>query len=186
MFSRIVNCLICNIGFFFVDKNMILAFFVYFESQKKVHLKQQRKQQVLWKKNAGFVKTCDELVTDQVFFLAIFLISSTAQFSVLNWLCAIKYLSWFYLNFRTDSKNRANSVELNLKLWAEMVNGSESGQKCAVRAKMNMLSDNGCMRDPAIYRCKPETHPSTGNKYKVYPTYDFACPIVDSIEGMSF
>ena len=87
-------------------------------------------------------------------------------------------------NFRTDSKNRANSVELNLKLWVEMVNGSESGQKCAVRAKMNMLSDNGCMRDPAIYRCKPETHPSTGNKYKVYPTYDFACPIVDSIEGM--
>ena len=64
-----------------------------------------------------------------------------------------------------------------------MVIGSESGQKCAVRAKMNMLSDNGCMRDPAIYRCKPETHPSTGNKYKVYPTYDFACPIVDSIEG---
>ena len=92
----------------------------------------------------------------------------------------------FYLNFRTDSKNRANSVELNLKLWAEMVKGTESGQKCAVRAKMNMLSDNGCMRDPAIYRCKPETHPSTGNKYKVYPTYDFACPIVDSIEGISF
>ena len=87
---------------------------------------------------------------------------------------------------RTDSKNRANSVELNLKLWAEMVKGSESGQKCAVRAKMNMLSDNGCMRDPAIYRCKPETHPSTGNKYKVYPTYDFACPIVDSIEGMYY
>ena len=77
-------------------------------------------------------------------------------------------------------------MELNLKLWAEMVKGTESGQKCAVRAKMNMLSDNGCMRDPAIYRCKPETHPSTGNKYKVYPTYDFACPIVDSIEGMYF
>ena len=100
------------------------------------------------------------------------------------YLTFIKYL--FYLNFRTDSKNRANSVELNLKLWAEMVKGTESGQKCAVRAKMNMLSDNGCMRDPAIYRCKPETHPSTGNKYKVYPTYDFACPIVDSIEGMYF
>ena len=100
------------------------------------------------------------------------------------YLTFIKYLFWFHLNYRTDSKNRANSVELNLKLWAEMVKGTESGQKCAVRAKMNMLSDNGCMRDPAIYRCKPETHPSTGNKYKVYPTYDFACPIVDSIEGM--
>ena len=85
---------------------------------------------------------------------------------------------------RTESKNRANSVEKNMKLWTEMKNGSESGQKCAVRAKMNMASNNGCMRDPTIYRCKNETHPATGNKYKVYPTYDFACPIVDSIEGM--
>lgn len=86
---------------------------------------------------------------------------------------------------RTESKNRNNSVDKNLKLWEEMKKGTESGQKCAVRAKMNMQSDNGCMRDPTIYRCKPETHPSTGNNYKVYPTYDFACPIVDSIEGVT-
>ena len=50
---------------------------------------------------------------------------------------------------------------------------------------MNMQSDNGCMRDPTIYRCKNEPHPSTGTKYKVYPTYDFACPIVDSVEGVT-
>ena len=53
---------------------------------------------------------------------------------------------------RTESKNRNNSVEQNMKMWNEMKNGTEAGQKCAVRAKMNMLSDNGCMRDPAIYR----------------------------------
>ena len=53
---------------------------------------------------------------------------------------------------RTESKNRNNSVDQNMKMWNEMKNGTEAGQKCAVRAKMNMLSDNGCLRDPAIYR----------------------------------
>ena len=84
-----------------------------------------------------------------------------------------------------DSKHRGNSVEKNLKMWEEMKKGSEAGTKCAVRAKMDMKSNNGCMRDPTIYRCKPEPHPATGNKYKVYPTYDFACPIVDSVEGVT-
>ena len=86
---------------------------------------------------------------------------------------------------RQESKSRKNSVEQNIKLWGEMKSGSAKGTECAVRAKMNMKSDNGCMRDPTIYRCKPEPHPSTGTKYKVYPTYDFACPIVDSIEGVT-
>ncbi|VDL77234.1 unnamed protein product [Nippostrongylus brasiliensis] len=48
-----------------------------------------------------------------------------------------------------------------------------------------MQSNNGAMRDPTIYRCKPEEHVRTGMKYKVYPTYDFTCPIVDSIEGVT-
>ena len=86
---------------------------------------------------------------------------------------------------RQESKNRNNSVENNWSMWLEMKKGSELGQKCAVRPKMNMQSDNGCMRDPTIYRCKNETHPATGNRFKVYPTYDFACPIVDSIEGVT-
>jgi bifunctional glutamyl/prolyl-tRNA synthetase len=61
--------------------------------------------------------------------------------------------SVFERESRTESKNRNNSLETNLKMWSEMKNGTEAGQKCAVRAKINMLSDNGCMRDPAIYRC---------------------------------
>ncbi|EDV94976.1 bifunctional glutamate/proline--tRNA ligase [Drosophila grimshawi] len=86
---------------------------------------------------------------------------------------------------RVASENRSNSVEKNLSLWQEMLQGSAAGQKCCVRAKIDMSSPNGCMRDPTIYRCKNEPHPRTGTKYKVYPTYDFACPIVDAIENVT-
>ncbi|CAH0391736.1 unnamed protein product [Bemisia tabaci] len=86
---------------------------------------------------------------------------------------------------RVESANRNNDVEKNMKMWKEMKEGSEFGQKCCVRAKIDMQSANGCMRDPTMYRCKNEPHPCHGNKYKVYPTYDFACPVVDSIEGVT-
>ncbi|XP_013406588.1 bifunctional glutamate/proline--tRNA ligase isoform X2 [Lingula anatina] len=86
---------------------------------------------------------------------------------------------------KVESKNRSNTVARNLELWEEMKKGSDLGRKCAVRAKIDMNSKNGCMRDPTIYRCKPEPHLRTGNKYNVYPTYDFACPIVDSLENVT-
>ncbi|XP_070181342.1 bifunctional glutamate/proline--tRNA ligase-like isoform X2 [Littorina saxatilis] len=86
---------------------------------------------------------------------------------------------------RKESKNRNNSVEKNLLIWEEMKKGSAMGQKYCLRAKIDMTSNIGCMRDPVFYRCKPEVHVRTGAKYKVYPTYDFACPIVDSIEGVT-
>lgn len=47
-----------------------------------------------------------------------------------------------------------------------MQRGTEIGQRCCVRAKINYESKNGCLRDPTIYRCKSETHPRTGDKYK--------------------
>ncbi|KAH9496205.1 hypothetical protein Btru_010498 [Bulinus truncatus] len=86
---------------------------------------------------------------------------------------------------RAESKNRNNDVAKNLSLWEEMKKGTTLGQKCCVRAKIDMKSDNGCLRDPTMYRCKNESHVRTGTKYKVYPTYDFACPIVDSIENVT-
>uniref|UniRef100_A0A670I0N2 Bifunctional glutamate/proline--tRNA ligase n=1 Tax=Podarcis muralis TaxID=64176 RepID=A0A670I0N2_PODMU len=86
---------------------------------------------------------------------------------------------------RTESKHRNNSVEKNFKMWEEMKKGTEYGQTCCLRAKIDMSSNNGCMRDPTLYRCKNQPHPRTGNKYNIYPTYDFACPIVDSIEGVT-
>lgn len=86
---------------------------------------------------------------------------------------------------RKECKNRSNAIKNNMQMWEEMMKGTEYGQKCCVRAKIDMQSVNGCMRDPTIYRCKNEPHVRTGLKYKVYPTYDFACPIVDSIEGVT-
>lgn len=83
------------------------------------------------------------------------------------------------------SKCRDQTVEVNLKKWNEMQTGSEEGQRCCVRAKLDFSSNNGCLRDPTMYRCKNEPHPRHGSKYKVYPTYDFACPIVDSVEGVT-
>lgn len=83
---------------------------------------------------------------------------------------------------KIESKNRNNSVEKNLLMWEEM----KLGNNYCVRAKINMQSNNGCLRDPTMYRCKFAPHIRTGNKYKVYPTYDFACPIVDSMEDVTY
>ena len=58
------------------------------------------------------------------------------------------------------------AVEKNLEVWEEMKKGTEYGQRFALRAKLDYQSENGCMRDPTIYRCKPEEHVRTGLKYK--------------------
>ncbi|KAI6657571.1 Bifunctional glutamate/proline--tRNA ligase [Oopsacas minuta] len=84
-----------------------------------------------------------------------------------------------------NSKNQNNSIEQNLAMWKEMLIGSDKGVQCCLRAKIDMQSANGAMRDPTIFRCKSESHIRTGTKYKAYPTYDFACPIVDSLEGVT-
>ena len=86
---------------------------------------------------------------------------------------------------KIESASRNNSVEENLRLWKEMVNATEEGQTCAARMKMDMKSLNGCLRDPVSFRCNLEPHHRTGTKYKCYPTYDFACPYVDAIEGVT-
>ena len=87
---------------------------------------------------------------------------------------------------RIESKCRSQTVEENLRLWREMKKGSEEGAACAARFKIDMASNNGCMRDPVAFRCNVETpHHRTGTKYKVYPTYDCACPFVDAHEGVT-
>ncbi|KAJ3084169.1 hypothetical protein HDU99_002883 [Rhizoclosmatium hyalinum] len=84
-----------------------------------------------------------------------------------------------------DSKCRNLSVEENLRRFEEMRKGSPEGLTMCLRAKINMQDPNGTMRDPVIYRCNLTPHHRTGTKWKMYPTYDFACPIVDSVEGVT-
>jgi glutamyl-tRNA synthetase len=84
-----------------------------------------------------------------------------------------------------ESKSRNNTVEENLSLWREMVSGTEIGMQCYVRGKLDMLDPNKSLRDPVYYRCNTVPHHRVGSKYKVYPTYDFACPFVDALEGVT-
>lgn len=83
------------------------------------------------------------------------------------------------------SKRRDATIEDNLARFDEMKKGNDEGVRWCIRAKMSVDNPNKAMRDPVIYRCNPQPHHRTGDKWKVYPTYDFACPIVDSIEGIT-
>ena len=58
------------------------------------------------------------------------------------------------------------AVERNLEMWEEMKSGSAVGQNYCVRAKISMQLDNGCMRDPTMYRVRLEPHIRTGDKYR--------------------
>jgi len=89
-------------------------------------------------------------------------------------------------NLRAEFKPspcRDQDVETNLELFDKMIRGEN--QNSCLRAKIDYKSKNGCMRDPVIYRFKAINHPKTGTTYLVYPTYDFACPIVDSLEKVT-
>ncbi|WP_027438369.1 glutamine--tRNA ligase/YqeY domain fusion protein [Lachnospira multipara] len=84
-----------------------------------------------------------------------------------------------------NSPYRDRSIEENLALFEDMKNGKfEDGTK-VLRAKIDMASPNINMRDPVIYRVAHMTHHRTGDKWCIYPMYDFAHPIEDAIEGVS-
>jgi len=82
-----------------------------------------------------------------------------------------------------ESKNRNLQLSENLLTWQKMLIGQEN--LYCVRAKINMQDKRKCLRDPVIYRFSNIPHSRTNTKYKIYPLYDFACPIVDSIEGVT-
>ncbi|CDJ69608.1 glutamyl-tRNA synthetase, putative [Eimeria necatrix] len=85
-----------------------------------------------------------------------------------------------------ESASRSLPVEEHLRRWEQMKEGTAEGQQCCVRAKIDMQCKNKCMRDPVMFRCVVEPpHHRMGRTFKAYPTYDFACPVVDSWEGVT-
>jgi glutaminyl-tRNA synthetase len=84
-----------------------------------------------------------------------------------------------------NDPNRDRSVEDNLKLFEDMKNGKVEDGAMTLRAKIDMSSPNINMRDPIIYRVAHMTHARTGDKWCIYPMYDFAHPIEDAIEGIT-
>ena len=84
-----------------------------------------------------------------------------------------------------ESPYRNRSVEENLELFENMKNGMYADGEKVLRAKIDMAAANINMRDPIIYRVVHISHHRTGDKWCIYPMYDFAHPIEDAIEGVS-
>ena len=84
-----------------------------------------------------------------------------------------------------ESPYRNRSVEENLELFENMKNGMYADGEKVLRAKIDMASSNINMRDPVIYRVAHVTHHNTGDKWCIYPMYDFAHPIEDAIEHIT-
>lgn len=84
-----------------------------------------------------------------------------------------------------ESPYRNRSIEENIDLFTRMRNGEFKDGEKVLRAKIDMNSSNMNMRDPIIYRISHTSHHNTGSKWCVYPMYDFAHPLEDSIEGIT-
>lgn len=84
-----------------------------------------------------------------------------------------------------DSPSRSRSIEENLDLFTRMKNGEFPDGTYTLRAKIDMASPNMIMRDPVLYRIKHAEHHRTGNKWCIYPMYDFAHGQSDSIETIT-
>lgn len=84
-----------------------------------------------------------------------------------------------------ESPYRNRTVEENLKLFEEMKNGKYADGEKTLRAKIDMAAPNINMRDPVIYRIARLTHHNTGDKWCIYPMYDYAHPIEDAVENIT-
>lgn len=93
---------------------------------------------------------------------------------------------------RLPSACRDRPAEESLAIFDEMRRGTDWGKKHCIRARIQYDNSNGSLRDPIIYRFPswdaqkgPQPHHRTGLAWNIYPTYDFACPLVDSFEGVT-
>lgn len=84
-----------------------------------------------------------------------------------------------------ESPYRNRSIEENLELFERMRNGEFADGEHVLRAKIDMASPNVVMRDPTLYRIRHLSHPRTGDKWCIYPMYDFTHCLSDAIEGIT-
>ena len=108
----------------------------------------------------------------------------------LAYVCELSPEEWeqYKGNLTTPGKNppgRSRSVEENLDLFERMKNGEFPDGAMVLRAKIDMASPNITMRDPAIYRIRHAHHHRQGDKWCIYPMYDFAHPLEDAIERIT-
>jgi len=108
----------------------------------------------------------------------------------LAYVCELSPEEWeqYKGNLTTPGKNppgRSRSVEENLDLFERMKNGEFPDGAMVLRAKIDMASPNITMRDPAIYRIRHTSHHRQGDKWCIYPMYDFAHPLEDAIERIT-
>lgn len=80
---------------------------------------------------------------------------------------------------------RTNDIDINLNKFNDMLLGKYGQNECIVRYRGNMKSLNTAMRDPTLFRILDGRHPRLNNRYRVWPTYDFAAPIEDSLDGVT-
>ena len=85
----------------------------------------------------------------------------------------------------TNDPNRDRTVEENLRLFGEMKDGKFEDGQMVLRAKIDMASPNMNMRDPVLYRVAHLHHHNTGDRWCIYPMYDFAHPLEDAVEGIT-
>ncbi len=84
-----------------------------------------------------------------------------------------------------NAPDRDRNIEESLKIFEDMKNGLYADGEMCIRAKIDMSSPNINMRDPVIYRVLHESHHNTGDKWCIYPMYDFAHPLEDAIENIT-
>ncbi|OOF90185.1 hypothetical protein ASPCADRAFT_212175 [Aspergillus carbonarius ITEM 5010] len=80
---------------------------------------------------------------------------------------------------------RTMSIDKSLAGFEAMKSGTEDGRQWCIRAKISVNDVNKALRDPVIYRCNHQPHHRTGTAWKIYPTYDFCTPFMDSIEQVT-
>ena len=122
---------------------------------------------------------------DQMYECAVFLIKKGMAFVCDLSADQIKEYKGDFTTPGRESPYRNRSIEENLRLFEEMKEGKYQDGEKVLRAKIDMSSPNINMRDPVIYRVAHISHHNTGDKWCIYPMYDFAHPIEDAIEHIT-